>query len=67
MQKQLELVIVKLCETLPGDRAPLEKDGFCQIPSNTCKYYRKNLSDESICYKKGYTPLNLKLTDAYTG
>lgn len=66
MQKQLEVVVVKLCEKIPLKLAfyglPItffEEDGLCKKPNYNCKYRRKDTrkdtdSDDYSCTKKPY-------------
>lgn len=54
MQKQLEIVVVKLCEKLPFDMTLFEEKGACRKLSDRCSYCKKDGGDNYHCYKKTY-------------
>jgi len=57
LQKTLEMVVVELCEQLPGNITLFEKNGLCEKPTDRCKYCRPVDSQNNyFCYKKTYTP-----------
>jgi hypothetical protein len=55
MQKPLDKLAIKLCESLPLAFTIYEKDGFCRRPNENCDYCRKNVDKLYFCNKKTYT------------
>lgn len=62
MAKALEYLTIKFCEILPFDWTTFEENGFCQKPSENCKYCEKIKKEKSFCSKKTYSHISsLKL------
>jgi hypothetical protein len=54
MSSKLEKLAIKFCEKLPLNITIYEKDGFCKIPNEYCKYCKEK--DKIYwCNKKTYT------------
>ena len=53
--EKLESLTIKLCEKFPLNITLFEKNGFCQKPSDNCKYCKGNDKKEYFCHKKTYS------------
>ena len=62
MEKQLESLAIKLCESLPWGITIFEEKGYCKKAPNNCEYSRKEDKDNYFCSKNTHTFLfNLNL------
>ncbi|MDD5086829.1 MAG: hypothetical protein PHV16_03690 [Candidatus Nanoarchaeia archaeon] len=54
LDKLVDKIEIKLCEILPLDFTLYEKNGFCEKPSDYCKYCKKITEKAYFCNKKTY-------------
>jgi len=57
LDKLVDKIQIKLCESLPLDFTLYEKTGFCEKPSDYCIYCKKITEKAYLCNKKTYNPV----------